>query len=209
MPAGANPQPTAPLFVPVTVKTGAEPGLQTVYLKATAKIDGKEVVRVGSVLDPIKAALANLPNPPAEFTTRIAAAVTPPPPFTLAVTFDKPEVAQGSTIKGKVTVTRGKGFAEAVQLAAVGAPANVTAKLTPLAKLKPLAKGATVAEFELTAAANAAAGPGTLVIRGTRQGRERGRAAGGDHRHAGEEEGRAKEEEGLTTETQRTQRRQR
>jgi hypothetical protein len=167
LPAGANPQPTAPLFVPVTVKKGTEPGLQTVYLKATAKIDGKEVVRVGSVHDSIKAALANLPNPPGEFTTTIAAAVTPPPPFTLAVTFDKPEVAQGSTVKGKVTVTRGKGFAEAVQLVAVGTPANVTAKLTPVAKLKPLAKGATVAEFELTAAANATAGPGTLVIRGT------------------------------------------
>ncbi|HVK17458.1 MAG TPA: hypothetical protein VM533_10950 [Fimbriiglobus sp.] len=167
VPAGANPSPTAPLFVPVTVKPGTQPGLQTVHLKATAKIDGKEVVRIGSVQESIKAALANLANPPAEFTTRIAAAVTPPPPFTLAVTFDKPEVAQGSSIKGKVTVTRGKGFADAVQLAAVGAPANVTAKLTPLAKLKPLAKGAMVAEFELTAAANAAAGPGTLVIRGT------------------------------------------
>lgn len=167
VPAGANPQPTAPMFVPVTVKMGAKPGLQMVYLKAAAKIDGKEVVRIGSVLESVKAALANLPNPPAEFTTRIAAAVTPPAPFALAVTFDKPEVAQGATIKGKVTVTRGKGFAEAVQLVAVGAPANATAKLTPLAKLKPLAKGATVAEFELTAAANAATGPGTLVIRGT------------------------------------------
>jgi hypothetical protein len=167
VPAGANPQPTAPLFVPVSVKKGTKPGVEMIHLKAAAKIDGKEVLRIGSVQDSIKAAMANLPNPPAEFTTRIAAAVTPPPPFTLAVTFDKPEVAQGATIKGQVTVTRGKGFADAVQLAAIGTPANVTAKLKPLAKLRPLAKGATVAEFELTAAANAAAGPGTLVIRGT------------------------------------------
>lgn len=167
VPAGANPQPAAPLFVPVTLKGDAKPGLHTVHLKATATIDGKEVVRFGSVREPVKDALADLPNPPAEFTATIAAAVTPPPPFTLAVTFEKPEVAQGGTVKGKVTVTRGKGFIDEIQLVAVGTPANVTAKLTPLAKLKPFAKGATVAEFELTAAANAAAGPGTVVIRGT------------------------------------------
>jgi hypothetical protein len=167
VPAGANPQPNAPLFVPVTAEPRARFGPQTVYLKATAKIDGKEVVRLGSVLEVTKAAFGGLPNPPAEFTVQIGVAVTPPPPFTLAVTFDKPEVTQGGTVKGKVTVSRGAGFAEVVQLAAVGAPANVTAKLTPIAKLKPLAKGATEAEFELTAAGNAAAGPGAVVIRGT------------------------------------------
>jgi hypothetical protein len=167
VPAGANPQPATPLFVPVTAKAGMKPGLRTVYLKATAKIDGKEVVRVGSVHDALKAALGNLPNPPEEFATTIAAAVTPTPPFALTVTLDRSEVAQGGTIKGTVTVTRGKGFTDAVQLAAVGAPANVTAKLKPIARLKPLAKGAMAAEFELTAAANAAVGPGALVIRGT------------------------------------------
>ncbi|HET6575319.1 MAG TPA: hypothetical protein VFG68_17060, partial [Fimbriiglobus sp.] len=170
VPAGANPSPAAPLFVPVTARMGTAPGLQTVHLKATATIDGKEVVRFGSVLGEVKEALADLPNPPAEFTTTVAAAVTPPPPFTLAVTLDKPEVAQGGKVKGKVTVTRGPGFVEGVQLVAVGTPANVTAKLKPLAKLKLFAKGAMAVEFELTAAANAAVGPGAVVIRGTAAG---------------------------------------
>ncbi len=167
VPAGANPQPNAPLYVPVTAAPRAKFGPQVVYLRATAKIDGKEVVRFGSVREVVKGEFGGLPNPPAEFTSQVAAAVTPPPPFTLAVTLDKPEVAQGGAVKGTVTVTRGKGFAEAVQLVAIGTPANVTAKLTPIAKLKPLAKGATAAGFELTAAANAAAGPGAVVIRGT------------------------------------------
>jgi hypothetical protein len=138
-----------------------------VYLKAAATIDGKEVVRVGSVQGEIKDSLSDLPNPPAEFTTTVAAAATPPPPFALTVTLDESELAQRGTIKGQVTITRGKGFAEAVQLTAIGAPANVTAKLKPLAKLRPFAKGAMAVEFELTAAANAAVGPGAVVIRGT------------------------------------------
>jgi hypothetical protein len=43
----------------------------------------------------------------------------------------------------------------------VSAPANVTAKL------KPIAKGASEAEVELTPAANAAVGAGTVILRGT------------------------------------------
>lgn len=161
VPAAANPQPTAPVFIPVTVKAGAKPGPVAVVLKATAKIDGKDVVRYGSVAEIAKAAMGGLPVPPAELATQLAIAVTPEAPFTVAVAFDKAEVAQGATIKGKVTLKRGDKFAEEVALAQIAAPANVTLKL------KPVAKGADAAEVELTAAANAAVGPGAVIVRGT------------------------------------------
>ena len=161
VPAAANPQPTAPVFVPVKAKAGAKPGPVAVVVKATAKLDGKEVVRYGSVAEIAKAAMGGLPNPPAELATQLAAAVTPEAPFTVALAFDKPEVAQGATVKGKVTLKRGDKFAEEVALAQIAAPANVTLKL------KPVAKGATEAEVELTAATNAAVGPGAVIVRGT------------------------------------------
>ena len=161
LPAAANPLPATPLFIPVTAKAGEKPGPRSVLLKATAKIDGKDVVRYGSVAEITKAALGTLTNPPAEFANRVAVSVSPEPAFTLTVTFDKSEVAVGGTLKGKVVAKRAKDFAEEIQLAQVSAPANVTAKL------KPIAKGAMEAEIELTPAANAAVGAGTVIFRGT------------------------------------------
>lgn len=161
LPAGANPQPATPLFIPVTAKASEKPGPRSVLVKATAKIDGKDVVRYGSVAEITKAALGNLTNPPAEFANRVAVSVSPEPPFTLTVTFDKAEVAAGGTLKGKVVAKRAKDFAEEITLAQVSALANVTAKL------KPIAKGATDVEIELTPAANAAIGAGTVIFRGT------------------------------------------
>ena len=130
-------------------------------MKATAKIDGKDVVRYGSVADILKAGFSGLTNPPAEFTSAVAVSVSPEPVFTLAVTFDKAELPVGGTLKGKVTAKRAKDFAEEIALTQLAAPANVTAKL------KPIAKGATEAEVELTAAGNAAVGLGSVILRGT------------------------------------------
>ena len=163
LPAGANPQPAAPVFVPVTLKAGAKvaPGPVVIHLKATAKVGDKTLVRAGSVADAVKAALGNMPSPPPEFEASIAAAITPAPAFTLAITLDKPEVEAGGTVKGKITAAKAKDFDEAITLAQVAAPANVTLKLSPVAK------GMKEAVFELTAAANAAAGPGAVVLRGT------------------------------------------
>jgi hypothetical protein len=163
VPAAANPQPTAPLFVPVTVKAGgfSAPGPQGFILKATAKVGDKELVRFGSVLDLAKGAMGGLPNPPLELTTQLAAAVTPPSPFTFAISPAKPEVRQGGTLKLKVTVERGKKFEEEIAIAASSAPANVTLKG------KPVAKGAKEGELGLSVAANAAVGPGVVILRGT------------------------------------------
>jgi hypothetical protein len=78
VPEKGNPQPTAPLFVPVRAGVFARPGVRVVVLKATAKVGGKEIVRYATVNDAVKAALGNLPNPPPELTNKIAVAVGTP-----------------------------------------------------------------------------------------------------------------------------------
>jgi hypothetical protein len=78
VPAAGNPQPAAPLFVPVKAGAFARPGVRVISLKATAKVGGKEVVRYATVTDAVKAALNGLPNPPPELTNRIAVAVGTP-----------------------------------------------------------------------------------------------------------------------------------
>ncbi len=109
----------------------------------------------------MRASFGNLPNPPPEFAGSVLVGVLPAPPFTLTVKLDPAEVTKaGAAVKGTVTATRTDGFADEIVLSAV-APANVTAKF------KPIAKGATSAEFEVTAAAAAAPGPGVLQVKGT------------------------------------------
>jgi len=77
LPAAANPVVATPLLLPVTAKAGSPLGLQIVSVKATAKIDGKDVVRYATVTDITRAAMSGLPNPPGELTSRIAVAVGP------------------------------------------------------------------------------------------------------------------------------------
>jgi hypothetical protein len=163
LPAGANPTPTAPVYVVVKRKAGAKAplGPRAIYLKATAKIAGKPVVRFGSDVEIVKAALSGLRNPPPEFADQLAVALTPAPPFTLTVKFDKPEVPQGGTLKGTVTARRAGKFAEAITLASVDTPANATLKL------KPIAKAANEAAFELVTTAKTAVRAEELILRGT------------------------------------------
>lgn len=157
LPAGANPTPTAPAFVLVRASRGARPGPRAVHLTATA--GGK--VRVASVADQVKASLAGIPTPPPELTATVAVAVTPAVPFDLTVKADKSTVTAGGSLKLAVTVGREKGFDGDVSFTTAAVPANVTVAA------KPAGKGAVAAEVEVTAAGNAAVGPGLLVLRGT------------------------------------------
>jgi len=77
IPAAGNPLPATPLLLPVTAKADSAFGLRIVAVKATAKIDGKDVVRYATVADVAKAAMSGLPNPPAELLNIIAVAVGP------------------------------------------------------------------------------------------------------------------------------------
>jgi hypothetical protein len=157
LPAGANPTPTAPAFVLVKASRGARPGPRAVHLTAT----GGRMVRVGSVAEPVKAALAGIPTPPPDLTATLAVAVTPPPPFGLSAKADKLSVPAGGSAKLAVDVSRVNGFEGEVTFAAAVAPANVTVKA------KPAGKGSATAEVEVAAAGNAAVGAGQLVLRGT------------------------------------------
>lgn len=161
IPPAANPLPATPLQLEVSLKPGAKPGLIPFTVKATAKVDGKDVVKTAEIEEVVKAALAGLPNVPPQMMTQLYAMSAAEPPFTLAVTVEKPEVVKGASVKGKVTVKRSAGFAEEIALAALGLPANVTAKL------KPVPKGANEVEFEIAAAAAAAPGAANFYFKAT------------------------------------------
>jgi hypothetical protein len=167
LPAGANPTPQAPLWLPVKLAAGAKPGPFVASVRATAKIDGKEVEKPATVADVVRAGLAGLPNLPPELPGRLAGVVTADPPFTIAPAVWRPTAAAGRSAKGKVFVRRAGGFDGEIQLAAVSTPAGVTLKA------KPVAKGAASAELELAVDAKAAAGSGPVVLRGT--GKHQGR----------------------------------
>jgi hypothetical protein len=149
-------------FVPLLVKVGTEPGAYPYRVKATIPgAGGKEVVRYGTLVDPVKAALGGMPNPPAELLTGCAAAVVEAPAFALKLTADPAAVEKGKSGKVVFEATRGKGADADIAVAALALPANVTA--TP----KPVAKGQAKGEAAVAVAAAAAAGPTPLVFRAT------------------------------------------
>lgn len=161
LPAGANPLPAAPTYLPITAAADAKPGFRLARVKATAKIDGKDVVHYGSVFEVAKAAMANVTNPPTELTSAIAVALLPEQPVKIDVKFDKAEIAAGGTLKGKVTAKRGEKATEEIALVLLAVSPNVTPKLVPIPKGQP------EAALELTTAANAAPGQAELLFRAT------------------------------------------
>lgn len=161
IPPGANPQPATPLLLPVRLKMGAKPGLIPFTIKAAAKINNVDVVKTANIVDLVRTNLGGLPIVPLEMTRQLFAFSATESLVTLTVTTEKPSVDKGTTVKGKVAVQRASSFAEEIGVAVLGLPANVTAKT------KPVAKGANEAEFEIVAAANAAPGPITAVLRVT------------------------------------------
>lgn len=161
LPAAANPQPPTPLYLPLVAKTGAVPGVVVGTLKATAKIDGADVVKTVDLIEVVKGGLANMPTPPREVTTQFAVAVVPETPFSLELKLDAAEVAKGGTLKGKVIAKRGDKFDAEIAVSAVSVPANVAPKFVPIKK------GETEAAVEFSVPATVAAGPGEFVLRGT------------------------------------------
>ncbi len=161
IPAAANPQPVSPLYLPLTVKAGTKPGAFVGTVKATAKIEGKDVARISTLLDATKAAFGGMPNPPTEVAQQVAVAVIPEPPFALTLTFEKSEVAKGGTLKGKLSAKRADKFAEEIVVAAVSLPVSA------LPKLKNVAKDGKDVEVEVTIPASVPAGPGVVILRGT------------------------------------------
>jgi hypothetical protein len=149
-------------FVPVWVKGWARPGAYPFRVKATITADGQLVERFGTLTELVKAGLGGLPNPPPELLTGCVLGVVEKPPFGVTLAAEPAAVEKGKAGKVVATVTRAAGFDGDVAFAPVFAPANVTA-----AAPKPAGKGQGTGDIAVTAAPNAAAGPGQVVIRAT------------------------------------------
>lgn len=155
-------QPVQPItFLPLTCKADVPMGAYDLRVTAKATINGKEVTKAATVTDVVKAGLSGLPFPPREMLTSVGVAVTDKPLFSLAVKVAHADVIRGVPANVTVTATRASGFAEEIQLAPVGLPANVAVGV------KPIPKGANEIQFPLTAAANAALGPMSFTFRAT------------------------------------------
>lgn len=96
----------------------------------------------------------------ADATTTYALTITAPA-ITLVAGSSSASAAQGASATVPLTITRGGGFATAVDLTAEGLPAGVTASFAPAS----LAAGVTTSTLTLTAAANATPGTASVIVR--------------------------------------------
>ena len=157
----AAPPATTLTYLPLHVKAGTKPGPIEFQVKAIAKVNGKEIIRIASANDVVKARMANLPFPPREMQSSLAIGVIDKPLFQLTAKLPIPAVKTGTPVNIMIDAGRAMGFADEITLTAIHLPANVTA--TP----KPIAKGTEEIALQVTAAANAAPGPATLFVKGS------------------------------------------
>ena len=148
-------------FVPLLVKPGTKPGAYNFQVKATAKVEGKDIVRYATLTDVVKANLGGIPNPPLNLLNGCAMAVIEKPPFTVKFTAEPASIEKGKVGKLLVEATREKEADADITLVPLFVPANIT----PV--VKPIPKGMTKADVGLTVAPAAAVGPTPIVIRAT------------------------------------------
>ena len=148
-------------FVLLFVKAGTKPGPYSFKVKATAKVDGKDVVRYATLTDAVKANLGGIPNPPPEILAECAMAVIEKSSFTIKYTADPTSIEKGKAGKLVVDATREKEADGDITLV----PLFVAPNITPA--VKPVPKGMTKAEVGITVAPAAVAGPAPIVIRAT------------------------------------------
>jgi hypothetical protein len=148
-------------FVPLLIKEGTEPGAHSFRVQGKATIDGKEVVRFGTLVDPVKATLGGMPNPPLELLNQLSVGAVEKPALDLKLAAEPARIDKGKAGKIVVEAVRGKDADAEIAIAPLFAPPNVTAAT------KPLPKGMSKGEIGVTVAAGAAAGPATLTFRAT------------------------------------------
>lgn len=149
-------------FIPLLVKAGAKPGPLAFRVKATATVEGKEVVRHGSLTDLVKTTFGGMTNPPLEFLEGCAVAVVEKPAFALSLSLDPATLEKGKAGKLLIEAKREKEADGDIAIAPLLAPPKVT-----VAAKAALAKGATKGDAAVTAAGDAPLGPAPLVIRAT------------------------------------------
>ena len=148
-------------FVPLLVKAGTKPGAYAFQVKATAKVEGKDIVRYATLTDFVKTSLGGMPNPPPDLLQGCAVAVIEKPAFTVKFTADPTSIEKGKAGKLLAEATREKEADADITLVPLFVPANITPAV------KPIPKGMTKAEVGITVAPAAAVGPTPLVIRAT------------------------------------------
>jgi hypothetical protein len=148
-------------FVPLLVKAGTKPGAYRFQVKASTKVDGKEIARFANLTDFVKANLGGIPNPPPDLLHDCYVTVVEKPAFTLKLTPDPKTFEKGKAGKLLVDATREKEADADIALA----PLFVAPNITPAPK--PVAKGQTKGEVGITVAPAAAIGPAPVVLRGT------------------------------------------
>lgn len=135
-----------------------------VRIAGTAKINNKDTKTNASIQAALKGVFGGLPWPPSTLSEEVAVAVAPAAPFSLKTTPQKVVFGRDLTAKIKVSVTRQKGYTEAIALvlqpAKNGLPGGISAGLKPI----PAGKN----EIEITFSANnkAALGEFTANING-------------------------------------------
>ncbi len=149
-------------FVPLMVKDATKPGGYPFRVRGKAAVNGQDIVRYGTLIDPIKAALGGMSNPPPELFTDCVVAVIEKPAFTLNMTANPTPIEKGKAGKILIETVREKGAEGDIGLVPLLVPQNVTA--TPP---KSLGKGQAKGEIPVNVAAAAATGPTPLVFRAT------------------------------------------
>jgi hypothetical protein len=148
-------------FVPLLVEEGTKPGAYPFRVRGTATVDGKPIVKFGTLTDAVKATLGGIPNPPPELLNGCAAAVVEKPAFALKFTADPASVEKGKAGKVLIEATRGEGADADIAVAPLFTPPTVTPAV------KPIAKGQSKGEIGVTVAPGAPLGPNPLVFRAT------------------------------------------
>ncbi|MBA4187693.1 MAG: hypothetical protein C0467_06695 [Planctomycetaceae bacterium] len=149
-------------FVPLLVKDGTKPGAYPFRVQGEATVNGEAIVRVGTLVDTVKATLGGMPNPPRELFSGCALAVVEKQPFEVKLSADPASIEKGKGGKVVVEVVRGMGADGDIAIAPLFVPPNITA-----AAAKPIAKGATKTDLALTTTSAAIAGSSPFVFRVT------------------------------------------
>ncbi len=145
-------------FLPVQAAPQTPPGAYPFRVRGRAVIAGQEVVRDGVLVDAIKAAWGNMPNPPVDLTRWCVAAVVDPP-LLAGVQLEPPLLRAGQKGRAVYSVQRTPAVDGDVAVAVLAAPPNVAVTSAPIPK------GKTLSEGEVKVDAKAATGRYPVVVR--------------------------------------------
>jgi hypothetical protein len=149
-------------FVPLLIDEETKPGAYPFRVQGKAIVDGKEIVRFGTLTDAVKNSLGGMPNPPPELLTGCAVAVVEKPQFAVKLSADSERIEKGKAGKVLIEATRTYGFEGEITITPVFVPPTVTPGAA-----KPITKGQTKSELGLTVTPGTPAGPTPVVLRAT------------------------------------------